>query len=112
MQQLIGGPQQRGMCPVIDCERAPGVPRERYIEVGRCPERAVYDLCSKRRVDAADRTTPELGIEGRGRPRIVARNPVKHASRDLSGDGYHGAKLTRVARAGTEIGAAADGVIP
>jgi hypothetical protein len=39
-------------------------------------------------------------------------HPVKHAGRDISGGGYHTAKLTRVARAGTEIGGLADRVIP
>jgi len=100
------------MCPVIDFERALGVPRERCIEVGRCPERAVYDLRGERRVDAADRPTAELGIEGRGCPRIIVRNPVQHAGRDLSGGGYHEAKLTPVARAGTEIGGLDNCVIP
>jgi len=100
------------MCPGIDFEGPPGVPRKRGIEVARCPERAVYDLRSERRIDAADRPTTELSIEGRGRPRVVARNPVKHAGRDLSGGGNHGAKLTRVARVGTEIGGPDNCVIP
>jgi hypothetical protein len=40
------------------------------------------------------------------------RNPVKHTGRDVSGWGYHGAKLTRVAGAGTEIGGLTNHVIP
>ena len=100
------------MCPVVDFDRAPGVPRQRGIQVGRCPECAVDDLSGKRRIDAAHRAAAELGIEGGCRPGIVARNPMKHAGRDLSGRGYHRAKLTRVARTGTEIGGLDNSVIP
>ena len=92
------------MCPIVHFDRASGMPRERGFEVGRRPERAVDDLGGESRINAADRATPELGIEGRSRPRIVVRNPVKHTGRNVSGRGYHGGKLTRVAGTGTEIG--------
>ena len=112
MEQLISGPYQRGMCPVVDFDRAPGLPCKQGLEVRRCSERAVYDLRGKGRIDAAHRATAELGIErGRG-PRVVARNPVKYAGRYESGGSYHGAKLTRVVGTGTEIGGLDNRVIP
>ena len=104
VEQLIRGSEQRGVRPVVDFDGTPGVPRQQRIEVRRCSKRAVDDLSSEGRINAAYRATAELGIEGRRRPGIVTRNPVKHAGRDVSGRRYHRAKLTRVARTGTEIG--------
>lgn len=86
--------------------------RERGLEVGSCPERAVHDLRRKGCIGTTERATADLGVEGRRRPRVVVRDPVKHAGRDVSGGGYHSAKLTRVARAGTEIGGLANRVVP
>ena len=112
VKQLIGGPDECRLRPVVHFDGTAGVPRERGLEVGQCPERAIYDLRCKRRIQATDRATPELGIEGRRGPSFVARDPLKHSGRDLSGGGYHGAKLTPVAGPGTEIGGLAKCVIP
>jgi len=77
------------MCPVVDFDRTPGVPGEGSLEVGRHPECAVHDLRGEGSVGTGDRSSAELGIEGRRCPRVVPRNPVEDASRNLSGGGYH-----------------------
>ena len=89
----ICGAHECRLRPIVDFDRAPGVLREGGLEVRRHPECSVHDLRGKRGVGARDRSPAELSVQGRRCPRIVPRNPVKDASRNLSGGGYHAPSL-------------------